>query len=118
MQPNEIKEAVQSAYDAASRNSGVLVFRSSSSDRLFRDIKIYGRDAGVDFVETYIQYITTEAVEAAKTRDTKLDIAMYNSGQRALEGMADALRKMTLLKVEVSKSNIRLIWAGPTLGLL
>jgi hypothetical protein len=116
MSPEEIKANVQDAYTQAIQNR--FVEKSRSSRELFRDVKLYGRDAGIDFVETHLEHIVEEAVETAGCKKASMEMMVYESGRAALQGVAHALREATSLKVEVNNSSVRLIWAESKLGLL
>ena len=118
MTPGEIKAKVQGAYVKALENRSMQRYRGSSSQELFRDLKLYGRDAGTDFVETNLAWIVQEAVETAECKGASLELTPYGFGRSALEGMAQALRDLTGLKVDSSGKTIRLIWAETTPGLV
>ncbi len=53
MTPQDIKAKVQAAYAASLQNRAVRYgMRTSPLDHQFRDLKLYGRDAGADFADT------------------------------------------------------------------
>jgi hypothetical protein len=116
MSSGEIKGKIQGAYTKALENR--FVERSRSSHDLFRDVKLYGREAGIDFVETHLEKIVQEAVETAGCKQVCLEMMVHGSGRGALQGVADALREATSLKVEVNNSSVRLIWAETKPGLV
>ncbi len=113
MTPEEIKSKVQGTHGRAMENRSMQRQRYSSISDLFRDVKLYGREAGVDFVETHLQRIVNEAVDTAECKDGSLELTAYGFGRAALEGRAQALRDLTALTVEADKSTIRLVWAEP-----
>ena len=113
MSPEQIKADVQNAY-RASLSSNTFYSRNSGIDYLFRDIRIFGRDAGADLVNTFAAEIVREALDAAKTRQASMQLNLSRSGKAALEGAAQALRDLTGLYVEVSNSTITVIWADVT----
>ncbi|WP_461655688.1 hypothetical protein [Methylorubrum aminovorans] len=118
MTPQEIKAKIQDAYVKALENRFMQWHRSSGIYDLFRDVKLYGRDAGVDFVETNLGRIVNEAVEMAGCKDASLELQVHGWGRAALDGMAQALRDLTALKVEVNGTRVRLIWAEANPGLV
>ncbi|MBE7198125.1 MAG: hypothetical protein INR70_10015 [Parafilimonas terrae] len=92
--------------------------RGSNIHYLFRDTRLYGRDAGTDFVETNLEQIVQEAVSMAECKSPSLEIPPHGFGRAAVEGMAQALRDLTILNVEVNASSLRLVWAAPNPGLV
>lgn len=114
MTPEEIKAKVQEAYVRALADHNVQRqrYQSSGIDDLFRDVKLYGREAGIDFAETNLDRIVQEAIETAQCKAPALEMTVYGFGRAALDGMAHALREFTDLKVEVHRTTtVRLIWA-------
>ncbi|WP_437871810.1 hypothetical protein ACSD7O_01565 [Methylorubrum extorquens] len=118
MTPQEIKTKVQGSYLRALENRSLQRHRSSGLYDLFRDVKLYGRDAGVDFAETNLARIVNEAVEMAGCKDASLEVQVHGWGRAALDGLAKALRDLTSLKVEVNGSTVRLVWAEANPGLV
>ena len=118
MTPEEIKAKVQGAHVKALENRNVWRQRSSGIHDLFRDVKLYGREAGIDFAETHLDRIVQEAVETAGCRDPALEMMVHGFGRAALDGMAHALRELTALKVEVHRTTVRLVWAEMSPGLV
>jgi hypothetical protein len=116
MPSGEIKAKVQGAYTTALENR--FMQRHRSSHDLFRDVKLYGREAGIDFVDTHLERIVQEAVETAGCKESSLEMMIHGSGRAALQGVAHALREATSLKVEVNNSSVRLIWAEAKPGLV
>ena len=118
MKPDEIKSKVQGAYQRAMANRSMQKMRDTGVHRLLRDVRLYGRDAGADFVETHLDGIVQEAVSMAECRSASLEIPAYGFGRAAVEGMIQALRDLTGLKVDASGTTIRLIWGEPSPGLV
>lgn len=117
MTPGEIKGKIQGAYTSAMSNRSMQMSRGSNIHYLFRETRLYGRDAGTDFVETNLGQIVQEAVSMAECRSPSLEIPAHGFGRAAVEGMAQALRDLTDLNVDVSASGLRLVWAVPKPGL-
>ena len=118
MTPQEIKAKVQGTYLRALQNRSVMYsMRSSRIDHLFRDVKLYGRDAGADFVDTNLDRLVDEAVGVAGCQQSYLDLQAYGWGRAAMTGMAEALRERTDLKVAISGSTVQVIWAEDNPGL-
>lgn len=114
----EIKDRVQGAYVRALQNRSMYSMRSSRIHDLFRDVRLYGRDAGTDFVDTNLGRLVEEAVGTAGCKQASLELQVYGWGHGALDGMAQALRERTDLKVEVTGTTVRLIWAEDNPGLV
>jgi hypothetical protein len=110
--PQEIKAKVQAAYTASLQNRAVMYgMRTSPLDHQFRDLKLYGRDAGADFADTNLGRIIDEAVAVAGRKQPSMELQVYGWGRAAIDGMAETLRHRTDLKVEISGSTVQLIWA-------
>jgi len=116
MTPEEIKAKIQGAHRKAVENRSVQRQRYPGLSDLFREVRLYGRDAGVDFIETHLSRIVNEAVEMAECKATYLELTAHGFGLAAVEGMAQALRDLTALKVEVDKATVRVIWSEPNPG--
>ncbi|GLK67031.1 hypothetical protein [Hansschlegelia plantiphila] len=114
----QIKQKIQAAYKAAVQNSFMSRSRSPGIDQLFRGVRLYGHDAGVDFAETHLSSIIQEALEEAGCKEPSLTLETYDFGVAAIAGMAAILRERTALKVETTRSAITLIWAVPNPGLI
>ncbi len=81
--PTEIKAKVQDTHRRAMSNASLQMSRDGGVHHLFRDVKLYGRDAGVDFVETNIGQIVQEAVSMAECKRPSLgDPRPTASGRR------------------------------------
>ena len=118
MTPGEIKAKVQAAYVKALGDRFRQMQRGSNIDELFRNVKLYGREAGTDFVETNLGRIVQDAVDRAECKESSLEMTAYGFGKGALAGMEQALRDATGLKVELSGTTLRLIWAEASPGLI
>ena len=118
MTPEEIKAQIQAAYMQAIGNRNSQKYRSGNIGHLFRDVTLYGQDAGVDFVETHIGQIVHEAVETAECKSPALELTLHGVGLSARKGMAETLRKLTDLKIELTQSQLRMIWAEAQPGLI
>ncbi|TXM73145.1 hypothetical protein FV218_12020 [Methylobacterium sp. WL69] len=114
----EIKAKVQDAYVRALKDRFRHMQRGSNIDELFRNVRLYGRDAGIDFVETNLARIVQEAVDRAECKEASLEMSAYGFGKGARAGMEQALRDATGLKVELNGATLRLIWAEATPGLV
>ena len=60
---------------------------------------MYGRDAGVDLIESVIGPIKEEAIRAAEGKCTSIKLRPGKTGKAALAGMVETLHAMTGLKV-------------------
>ena len=118
MTPEQIKNKVQDSYIRVIENGFMHRQRSSNIHRLFHGMKLYGRDAGIDFVETHLENIIQEAVESAGCKDTSLTMMVDGFGRAAVEGITYALRQLTALKVDVGRSIITVSWVEANPGLL
>lgn len=119
MIPQEIKDKVQAAYVASLQNRAVMYgMRTSPLDHQFRDLKLYGRDAGADFADTNLDRIIDEAVSVAGRKQPSLELQAYGWGRAAIDGMAETLRQRTDLQVEATGMVVQLIWAVDNPGLV
>lgn len=116
MTPTEIKAKVQDAHRRAMANAYLQMSRDSGVHHLLRDVKLYGRDAGTDFVETNLGQIVQAAVAMAECKRASLEIPAYGFGKGAIAGMTQALEDLTALKVEVKANTLHLIWSEPHPG--
>ena len=116
MSSQEIKARVQEAHRKAMANFSMQMSRSPSIHHLLRDVRLFGGDAGRDFVETNLENIVREAVAVAECKLTFMDIPVHGFGKAAIHGMAQALRELTGLEVDVSGSAVRLVWARTAPG--
>lgn len=90
MTPQEIKAKVQAAYVASLQNRAVMYgMRTSPLDHQFRDLKLYGRDAGADCADTNLDRIIDEAVAVAGRKQPSMELQVYGWGRAAIDGMAE-----------------------------
>ncbi|ABY30318.1 hypothetical protein [Methylorubrum extorquens] len=116
MTPQEINAKVRGAYVRALQSSTMYSMSGSRIDDLFRDVKLYGRDAGTDFAETNLGRIVEEAARMAGCKRPCLEIQVYGWGRAALDGLAQTLRDRTGLKVDVAGPTVRLDWSEDKAG--
>jgi hypothetical protein len=116
--PAEIRAKVHGAYAKAMQNRFVQMQRGSRIHDLFRDVRLYGREAGVDFATTHLGRLVDEAVGRAGCRDGALEMTLHGSGLAAVEGIAQALRDLTQLEVAVNGTTVRLVWAEDDAGIV
>ena len=91
----------------------MFMSRSGSGiEYMLRGIKLYGHDAGVDFVQTNLDAILEEAVAEAGCRKISLSIPTHGFGRAAVAGMASRLGELTAMKVDANASSITLTWAS------
>ena len=110
MTPDQVRERVLGAYRKAMDARNTQWSHNSGIAHLLRDVRLYGRDAGVDFVDTNLDGIVQEAVAAAECKWASLPIPVHGWGRGAAEGMAHALRERTGLGVQVGTSTMELVW--------
>ena len=118
MTPEQIKKKVQDAYLKALKHPSMQWQRHSGIHHLFRDLKLYGRDAGIDFIYSHLEAIIQEAVETAGCKNTSLVLTVDGSGQAAMEGITHALRQLTALKIDANRSTVTVSWAEANPGLI
>ena len=118
MTPAEIKDKVQAAYARAMEDRSSFSTRYSDINRLFRDVKIYGSDAGKDFIATNLDKIIKEMVEAANCKCAYLEVHIYGCGHAALKAMAETIQQLTSLPVERQSHGLKVSWANTTPRLL
>ncbi|MCJ2088529.1 hypothetical protein MKK88_21475 [Methylobacterium sp. E-005] len=94
-------------------NSSMQMSRSTSIQHLLRDVALFGGDAGRDFVGTNLNDLVREAVAVAVCKLALMHIPVHGFGKAAIQGMAQALRVLTGLEVDVSGKAVRLVWARP-----
>lgn len=111
MEPQEIKAKIQAAYAQALAQSNTQWSRDERFSHIFRDVKLYGRDAGCDFVATHMGAIVQGLIETAQTRAASATLTPYGFGNSALDGMAFTLRELTGLKVDRINQIITVAWA-------
>lgn len=108
MSPEKFKPEVQAAYSKAIANTNSWRSYTEQSHRIFDGVTVFGREAGVDLVETSIGAILQEAVHAAEAKRTSLSLRPGKVGKAAFAGMVEALGKMTGLPVSVGSGVITL----------
>ncbi len=117
--PEQIKKRIQDAYVEAISNRFSFRSRSGSeTDHLVQSVKLFGREAGADFVETHIGMIAREAYEVARCKEMALMLPTYGYGRSAMLAMAEKLRDLTDLKADVNGSTVVLTWAETNPGLV
>ncbi|AWN49459.1 hypothetical protein DK419_26555 [Methylobacterium terrae] len=112
----EIKAKVQDTHRRAMQSRSIQMSRDSGIQHIFQDVRLFGREAGADFVGTNLERIVREAVTRAECRDNALDVPVHGFGRAAVAGMAQALRELTDLTVEENVNTLRLILAVPSPG--
>ncbi|MBA9068168.1 hypothetical protein FHR71_001909 [Methylobacterium sp. RAS18] len=111
MSPEKFKSEVQAAYSKAIGNTNSWRSYTEQSHRIFDGVTVFGREAGIDLVETSIGAILQEAVHAAEAKRTSLSLRPGKVGKAAFAGMVEALGKMTGLPVSEGSGVITLAWA-------
>ena len=111
MTPEQIKAKIQNAFQNAPTNVSYGRFGSTEIEHLMRDLRLFGHDAGIDFIETYFDKIVSEAVGMATQRNSSMSMPLYGCGKLAVAAIAQDLRDRTMLNVDVSNSTITLTWA-------
>lgn len=110
MTPDQVRGRVLGAYRKAMDARNTQWSHNSGITHLLRDVKLYGRDAGVDFVDTNLDRIIQEAVAAAECKWASLSVPVHGWGRAAAEGMAQTLRERTGLEVQAGASAVELVW--------
>ncbi|AWB21796.1 hypothetical protein DA075_13425 [Methylobacterium currus] len=111
MSPEKFKSEVQAAYSKAIANTNSWRSYSEQSHRIFDAVAVFGREAGVDLVETSIEAILQEAIQAAAAKRTSLSLVPGKVGKAAFAGMVETLKSMTGLPVSERNGVITLAWA-------
>lgn len=97
----DVRENVISVYNAAIANKNHAVeVRSLEIAALLNGLRLFGREAGSDFIETHIDVVIAEAIANAKGKRPSMTIRTYGSGIAAIEGMVAALETLTSLNVK------------------
>lgn len=118
MAPEDIKAKVHQTYERAHQGSTLYRRQHPQIDHMFRDLKLYGRDAGADFASTHLSRIVQDILDAAGSRQMSLTLHPHEFGKAAITGLEETLRERTGLRVEVAKSAITLTWAEERVGLI
>lgn len=117
--PEQIKKGIQDLYVEAIGNRFSSRSRSGFGiDQLFRDVKLYGHDAGVDFIETHLNAIVQEAREVATCKEASLSLPTYGYGRSAISSMVTRLIELTALEAGTNASTVVLTWAKANPGLI
>lgn len=112
MEPGQVKEKIQSAFRAAISNTSTQWSHDDGVGHIFRDVRLYGREAGVDFVTPHLNAIVDAAVKRAECKDVSLQITLYGFGHAAVEGVEETLQSLTGLPAHRTGSNVILTWAS------
>lgn len=112
MSAHEIKDRVQAAYLKAMASRSSQQARPGGIDHLFKDLRLYGREAGVDFVRTHLDDIVEQAVDCAECKSGSMGLTTNGWGLAAREGMAEAIRDLSGLQAEVPRSGVIVTWGG------
>ena len=110
MTPEKFKSDVQTAYKKAIANRNSWTHHDEHN-RIFDGITVFGREAGVDLIQSVIGSIAREAVQAAEAKRNALTLRPGKVGKAALTGMVETLREMTGLPVSEGNGVITIAWA-------
>jgi len=110
MSPAKFKSEVQTAYSRAIGSTNSWQHYTDQTYQLFDGITVFGRDAGVDLIQTLIGSILREAVEAAEAKKTSIQLRPGKTGTAALAGMVETLHELSGLPVTESNGVITLAW--------
>lgn len=117
--PKQVKVRVQQAYSKAVADRFTFHSKSGSSiDCVLRDVRLYGRDAAVDFVDTHLDAFIQEAVAAAECKQPSTTIHLSHWGRSAVAGMASRLEELTALRIDTAGNALKVIWADTTPNLI
>lgn len=111
MTPEKFKSDVQTAYKKAISETNSQTFYDDHTHRIFDGIPVFGRESGVDLVQTVIGSILQEAVHAAEAKKRSMTLRPGRIGKGALAGIVDTLREMTGLPVTEGNGVITIAWA-------
>ncbi len=111
MTPEEVRNSVVASYDAAMAQPNVFQQSGSNVQNLLYGVRLFGREAGQDFIQSNIEEFVRHALEAAECKQSSLTFMVSGYGQAAIDGIAEALRERTLLVVQSSQSTVTLSWA-------
>lgn len=118
MTSEQTKAKIQHAYVKAVQDRFCHKHRSDNIGHLLSDLRLYGRDAGIDFAMTHLDEIVQEAAETAECKAPCLEMMCRRFGQAALNGIAHTLREHTGLRVDVKRSSVVLVWAEESPSLI
>lgn len=85
---------------------------SDTSYGAFEGVRVFGRGAGVDLIETNIGAIFQEAIRAAEAKRTSIALSPGKVGTDAFAGMVETLGTMTGLRTSEGNGVITVAWAG------
>ncbi len=111
MSPEKFKTDVQNAYRKAISETNSWTHYEDHTRRIFDGILVFGRESGVDLVQTVIGSILQEAVHAAEAKKHSMTLRPGKVGKAALAGMVDTLREMTGLPVREDNGVLTIAWA-------
>ncbi|MGY2049085.1 hypothetical protein [Methylobacterium sp. JK268] len=111
MNPEKFKSDVQAAYKEAIAKTNSQTQYDDHTHRIFEGITVFGRDAGVDLVQTVIGSILQEAIHAAEAKKPSMTLRLGRVGKAALDGIVDTLREMTGVPVTEGNGVITIAWA-------
>lgn len=111
MSPEKFKSDVQTAYKKAISETHSWPHHDDHTHRIFDGVTVFGREAGVDLVQTVIGSILQEAVHAAEAKKASMTLRPGRIGKAALAAMVDALREVTGLPVTEGNGVITIAWA-------
>lgn len=112
MTPQKFKTDVQTIYRQAIAEKNRWVHYEGHTHRIFEGITVFGRDAGADLIETKIEDILKEAVQAASAKETSLELRYGKAGKAALAAMVETLGEMTGLPVTHGHGVITIAWVS------
>lgn len=111
MSPEQFRNDVRTAYEKAIANTNSQADYVDETRRLFEDITIFGKDAGVDLAQTLLSSILQEAVHAAAAKKQAIMLRPGKIGLAALTALVDTLGELTGLPVTYDKGFITITWA-------
>ncbi|MFF8799864.1 MULTISPECIES: hypothetical protein [unclassified Methylobacterium] len=111
MTPEKFKNDVQIAYKKAISKTNSWTHHDDHTHRIFDGVTVFGREAGIDLVQTVIGSILQEAVHAAEAKKRSMTLRPGRIGKAALAGMVETLRAMTGLPVSEGNGVITIAWA-------
>lgn len=110
MSPKKFKSDVKVAYEQAIRNNSRSVEYVDNTLPIFDGVRVFGRDAGIDQIQTSIGLILQEAVAAASSQRGSLTLYPPRGGKSAFDGMVEILRELTGLPVSEGRGVITIAW--------
>lgn len=110
MSPEKFKTEVQTAYERARANTNSQTQYDDHTHWIFEGITVFGREAGVDLVQTIFGSILKEAIHAAEAKKPAMTLRPGKIGKAALAGIVETLREMTGLPVTEGNGVITIAW--------